>query len=350
MSNTQLAMFATEPEPSERPKRIRNIHPSVPLTPATTDPAELIAQADVVVLNTSGGKDSQAALAYVSRLAAAGGVLHHVTAVHADLGDIEWQGTRELAERQARLAGITRFEVVKANGQQGADLLQRVRLRYPKLIQKAKETGKPLAAAWPSSAARWCTSDLKRNPIRTLLTTLATEQHAGMQQRSEPIRPVRILNVLGQRAAESAARSKLAPVEIDRSASSGNRHITTWRPIHHWSDRQVWQEIAQSGLPYHPAYDWGMRRLSCRFCVLACESDLVLSARLNPAKAAEYAAVEVEVERDFKQDLSMREIVRRARELDAAGTLPQPKPGTAMAAYLGRSTTDRYLTHLAAAS
>ncbi|MDH6629371.1 hypothetical protein M2271_007207 [Streptomyces sp. LBL] len=126
----------------------------------------------------------------------------------ADLGDIEWAGTKALAEEQARLAGVHRFEVVKAKG---ADLLGRVLIRFGKLKAKAEreatEAGLDpstvkVAPAWPSSAARWCTSDVKRGPIWTLLTKLAAElSHLG--------RPVRILNCMGQRAAESAPRAKL---------------------------------------------------------------------------------------------------------------------------------------------
>ncbi|MFM9629773.1 MULTISPECIES: phosphoadenosine phosphosulfate reductase domain-containing protein [Streptomyces] len=63
----------------------------------------------------------------------------------------------------------------------------------------------------------------------------------------------------------SIARRQQAPVDIDRSASNGKRHVTTWRPIHAWADAQVWREIAESGVPYHPAYDWGNMRLSCMF-------------------------------------------------------------------------------------
>ncbi|MFD7959236.1 phosphoadenosine phosphosulfate reductase family protein [Streptomyces zaomyceticus] len=125
--------------------------------------------------------------------------------------------------------------------------------------------------AWMSSAARWCTSDTKRGPIWTFYTRLAGElAHLG--------RPVHILACIGQRAAESSNRAKLAPVEIDRSASNGLRHVTTWRPIHGWSDVDVWREVARSGLPYHEAYDWGNRRLSCVFCVRGCTSNLVNGA------------------------------------------------------------------------
>ncbi|OEJ21030.1 phosphoadenosine phosphosulfate reductase family protein [Streptomyces subrutilus] len=331
-----------------KPKRKRTVHASVPFAPPTTVPDELIQDADVVVVSSSGGNDSVAMVSYVTGRARRLGMLDKVVVVHADLGRVEWKGARELAEEQARLAGVRRFEVVRSTG---ADLLERVVLRFQKLKAKAElealEQGADpsaveVAPAWPSSAARWCTSGEKRGPIWTLYTRLVRElSHLG--------RPVRILACIGQRAAESDNRAKLAPVEIDRSASNGKRHVTTWRPIHGWSDADVWREIARSGLPYHQAYDWGNRRLSCVFCVLGCNSDLVNGARRVPELAAAYAAVEVTVGTDFKEGLSMREIIRRAEALEKElGPASQPPAGTAMAGYVGKSTTALYLGRLRA--
>ncbi|PNG16676.1 phosphoadenosine phosphosulfate reductase [Streptomyces cahuitamycinicus] len=334
-------LSASKAAPAKKARRPRKVHASVPLTPSTTIPDELIRDADWIVVSSSGGKDSQAMLSYVVRRAKALGMLHKVVVVHADLGRAEWEGTRELAELQARLSGVRRFEVVTS----GVDFLDRVEIRYGKLKAKAEKealergedpTQAKVAPAWPSSAARWCTSGEKRGPIRTLYTRLTAElAHLG--------RPVRILACIGQRAAESDQRAKLAEVEIDLGASNGKRHVTTWRPIHAWSDRKVWREIARSRLPYHPAYDWGNRRLSCVFCVLGCNNDLVNGARRVPKLAAAYAKTEVKVGADFKKGLSMQEIIRRAAALEATeGPAARPPVGTAMAAHVGRAMTAKY--------
>ncbi|MEE1764462.1 phosphoadenosine phosphosulfate reductase family protein [Streptomyces sp. SP18BB07] len=334
--------------PAKKARRPRKVHASVPLMPSTTVPDKLIREADWVVVSSSGGKDSQAMLWYVVRRAKALGMLDKVVVVHADLGRVEWEGTRELAELQALLAGVRRFEVVQASG---ADLLDRVEIRYGKLKAKAEKeavergedpTTAKVPPAWPSSAARWCTPDAKRGPIRTLYTRLTAElTHLG--------RPVRILECIGQRAAESSQRAKLAEVEINQGASNGRRHVTTWRPIHAWSDRKVWREIARSRLPYHPAYDWGNRRLSCVFCVLGCNSDLVNGARRVPELAAAYAETEVKVGADFKKGLSMREIIRRAQALEEAeGPAARPPMGTAMAEHIGWAETNKYRNRRAA--
>ncbi|MFI1012579.1 phosphoadenosine phosphosulfate reductase family protein [Streptomyces sp. NPDC020965] len=342
--SAQLTLFTDIATAPKRP-RARRTHPSVPDLPATTLPAALLRAADWILLNSSGGKDSQAMASHVCALAAKLGLLHRVVVVHADLGDIEWEGTRKLAADQARRLGV-RFEVVRA---EGGDLLARTVARFFKLKARAEKEARDqgldpaavkIAPAWPSSAARWCTSDLKRGPIRKLITRLVAEL-------GDLGRPARILSCMGQRAAESAPRAKLAPVEIDRPASSGKRHVTVWRPIHGWSDAEVWKEIARSGLPYHEAYDWGMSRLSCSFCVLGCEADVVLAARLRPMKAAEFVAVERSVGTDFKHGLSMREIVERAKALDAEhGELRRPPRGTALSGYIGKNATRKYLARV----
>ncbi|MFD7972969.1 phosphoadenosine phosphosulfate reductase domain-containing protein [Streptomyces clavifer] len=70
-------------------------------------------------------------------------------------------------------------------------------------------------------------------------------------------RPVRILNCMGMRAEESPARMKRTMLELDQGASNGKRTVYTWLPLHTWTVKRVWSEIARSGLPYSPVYDWG---------------------------------------------------------------------------------------------
>lgn len=244
---------------------------------------------DVLLLNTSGGKDSQAMLDYVVELADRAGVRHAVTAVHADLGRMEWEGTRELAIAQAATYGV-RTVVVSRNG---GDLLSYIEAR-----------GK-----FPDAARRYCTSDFKRGPVLTAMTAL-------VRQLGLP-RQARILNCMGMRAQESKARAKKPPFAHDNRASNGKRHVDTWLPIHSWTVEQVWDRIVVSGVPYHPAYDLGMPRLSCSFCVLASQGALIRAAQLRPELAGEYATVEAKIGHDFRQGLPMRRIIELAATTEA---------------------------------
>ena len=211
---------------------------------------------DLILLNTSGGKDSQAMIDHVIRLARAAGVSERVIAVHCDLGRVEWHGTRELAELQARHYGI-RFEVVR---KPGGDLLDYIEHR-----------GK-----WPSSTARYCTSDFKRGPVRVLMTRLVAERW------SKGGRPIRILNCMGLRAEESPARAKRAAFSYDaRASNKTKRHVDEWLPIHDWTEQDVWTAIRKAGVPHHWAYDLGMPRLSCVFCIFAPRPALLIAAQHN---------------------------------------------------------------------
>lgn len=250
---------------------------------------------DVILVNSSGGKDSQAMLDYVVELAREAGVADRIVVVHCDLGRVEWKGTAELAEEQAKHYGA-RF--VKVGRPQG-DLLDHVEKR-----------GK-----WPSSAARYCTSDHKRGQVYKVLTMLADEvRKTGKSQ-------ARILNCLGLRADESPMRAKKVAFEFDESASNGRRSVDTWLPIHEWTVEQVWTRIKKSGVRWHNAYDLGMPRLSCCFCVMGNRDSLLLAGHHNRELLDQYVAVEQKINHTFKKGLPILQI----REAVERGEMPKGK-------------------------
>lgn len=257
MSATQAALFAD--------------------VPAVPD----LADYDVILVASSAGKDSQAMLDCVAELARATGVEDRITVLHNDLGEVEWPGTAELAAEQAAHYGY-RFEM--RHRTQGL-LLEQIEAR----------------GMWPSAKARYCTSDQKRGPARKLITQLVSE--LGLT------RQARVLYCLGLRAEESSGRARKPVLAVDPSASSGVREVTVWHPILGWSEDEVWDRIRESGVRYHWAYDRGMKRLSCSFCVLASREDLECAARLRPDMAARYVELEARMGHQFKADLSMAEIV-----------------------------------------
>ncbi|HEU5105889.1 MAG TPA: phosphoadenosine phosphosulfate reductase family protein [Solirubrobacterales bacterium] len=249
-----------------------------------------LAAYDVILLNSSAGKDSMASLDVIATESARQGVLDRVVVGHADLGRAEWAGTRELAREQAERYGL-RFFVVAARG---PDLLERVERR----------------GMWPSPQQRWCTSDLKRGPLRRLMTQLVREH----REQAGGVR-VRLLNVMGMRAQESPARARKPVSRVDPGASNGRREVTDFLPLLEWSEEEVWERIGASRIAdlVHPAYAAGMPRLSCRFCILAPKSALVTSARLNPDLAQEYLRVEQGTGHRFRMDCSMAEVIEAAR-------------------------------------
>lgn len=244
--------------------------------------APALASYDVILVNSSAGKDSQAMLDYVIELADAAGVRDRVVVVHCDLGEVEWHGTRELAEEHAAHYGV-RFEIVR----RGQGLLDQVAAR----------------GMWPDNKNRYCTSDHKRDQVAPLMTRLARElREAGLA------RPVRILNCQGIRAEESPEREKKTPFQVDRRATNGRKHVDLWYPIFAWSLATVWARCLQAGTRHHYAYDLGMSRLSCCFCIFAPKHALELAGRHNPALLDRYVAVEAAIGHTFRKDLTLASV------------------------------------------
>jgi 3'-phosphoadenosine 5'-phosphosulfate sulfotransferase (PAPS reductase)/FAD synthetase len=291
---------------------------------------------DVIIVNSSAGKDSEAMLAWLVELCDAQGVPRdRLVVVYADLGRVVHPGTRELAWAQARHFGL-RFVVVARR----EDLLAQIGAR----AQRLREQGKADQTPWPSNNARYCTSDQKTSQVAKFMTKVVDEHraagHAG---------PVRILNCLGIRAEESPARAKKAPFGYDpanwsqapvaaRAASPARpargarparpatpavpgrpgvqhskRIVHRWLPIFDWSTPRVWQQIGRHGLPWHPAYR-RLSRLSCVFCVLAGRRELTVAAQMYPELAGEYAALERRVGHPFKESVSMAQLMADAED------------------------------------
>lgn len=242
-----------------------------------------LASYDVVLVNSSAGKDSQAMLDLVHERAVLAGVQDRVVVVHADVWRAEWDGTAELAEEQARRYSV-RFV---ATSREQDDLLG-----YAERRRK-----------WPSSGARWCTSEFKRAPVYKVMTALTREVLSKGAKRA------RILNCLGLRAQESPGRAKKPALSFDARASNGRRHVDTWLPVHSWTEEQVWERIRTSGIPHHRAYDLGMKRLSCVFCIFAGRDALLLAGRHNRPLLEEYVRVEREIGHTFKRHLPIAEIL-----------------------------------------
>lgn len=274
---------------------------------------------DWIVVNSSGGKDSQAMLDLVCQRAEAEGVLSRVVVVHADLGRVEWRGTREIAQAQAAFYGVKWRVVRRTLG----DLLEHVEARHELLVAQ----GKADTPAWPSSKARYCTSDHKRAQVHTLFTSLVTQTRLdrGLGHYKKPDEAqVRILNCLGMRAEESPKRSKMLPLEPDTEASNGKREVVRWLPLHRWSEDQVWERLrsCRSKDLVHYAYGLGMPRVSCCFCVMAPREALVIAGRHNPELLAEYVRVEEKIGHKFRQNLTMAEV----QEAVLAGECPKEVP------------------------
>lgn len=217
------------------------------------------------VVNHSGGKDSQAMLIKLLEVIPR----HQLVVVHAALGEVEWKGALELAEKQATDAGLT-FIVAHAV----KTFLEMVEHRF--LVRPD-----PNSPCWPSADNRQCTSDLKRGPIER-----EVRRHAKANGFTT------IVSCMGIRAQESTARSKQQPFRKNERGSVAGRTWYEWLPIFRISTEEVWATIRDAGQQPHWAYAEGNDRLSCVFCIFGSKKDLKNGRRLRPELFAKYVEIE----------------------------------------------------------
>jgi 3'-phosphoadenosine 5'-phosphosulfate sulfotransferase (PAPS reductase)/FAD synthetase len=126
---------------------------------------------------------------------------------------------------------------------------------------------------------------------------------------------------MGLRAEESPARARRRPFERDVRASNGKRLVDVWLPLHSWTVDQVWQRIRASGVRHHPAYDLGIPRLSCCFCIFSPRSALLLAGKHNPELLAEYVAVERRIGHRFRMELSLASVQQALADGEEPGPI-----------------------------
>lgn len=210
----------------------------------------LIERGAMFFVNHSGGKDSQAMFHFVHRHVPK----EQIIVVHALLPDVEWDGVEEHVRN-------TVFDIPVLTCKSRRTLLQMIEER----------------GMFPSPKNRQCTSDLKRGPIeRTIRST-------GHKL---------IVNCMGMRAQESSGRSKLATFKFSERNSKAGREWYDWLPIHDWLIEDVFDYIRLNGQKPHWAYEKGMTRLSCCFCIMSSKQDLTTAAKLNPGLYAKYVNLE----------------------------------------------------------
>lgn len=224
--------------------------------PISTDPiiTDLLRQNAAVAIGVSGGKDSQAAalaiFRHLDRIEHDGPRL----LIHADLGSVEWKDSLPACERLASFLGS---ELVVVRRKQGG-LMEQWETRWRSNVLRYENLSTvTLVPCWSTPRMRFCTSAQKTAQI-----------HSELKRR---FKGMPIVSVIGIRRDESSQRARAEVADRDKATG-----IWTWRPILDWSASIVFSEIDASRLDPHPAYrQFGMSRVSCRFCIMSSLADLM---------------------------------------------------------------------------
>lgn len=259
-----------------------------------------LASYDTIIVAFSGGKDS---LACVLALLEQGALKDRIELWHHDVdgeesaqpGLMDWPVTRSYCRAVAKALGLPIYYSWKTGGFERE--MNRQDARTAPMVWEnpdgtrgtAGGTGGKLSTRrrFPQVSAdlsvRWCSAYLKIDVCKAAICGQAR------------FKGKRTLVVSGERAAESSARAKYATFEADATHRPGkvaNRHVDRLRPVHAWSDAEVWACIERSKIAPHPAYVLGWGRVSCMSCIFGSPNQWASVRALAPAAFERVAAYE----------------------------------------------------------
>jgi 3'-phosphoadenosine 5'-phosphosulfate sulfotransferase (PAPS reductase)/FAD synthetase len=131
---------------------------------------------------------------------------------------------------------------------------------------------------FPSRIRRFCTDELKVKPLQK---HLQARMDAGDD----------VLNVVGIRAEESDARSRLPEWEWQEGFD-----CQVWRPILRWTLDDVVAIHARHGLTPNPLYLRGVKRVGCWPCINCSKSEIRFMAQTDPHRVVRLRVLESNVE------------------------------------------------------
>lgn len=248
------------------------------------------------IISVSGGKDSTALL-----LLAIERKPENLQAVFADTGN-EHPQTYDYVRYLEQATGVP-IRWVKADFTADIERKRRyVAQKWPdkgvrsEVIERAmaalKPTGNPFLdlciwkGRFPSTKARFCSEELKRNPI--------------IEQVQMPLLEAghKVISWQGVRADESPSRAKLPEWE---DVGGG---LWNYRPILQWTAEQCFAMHKKHGIDHNPLYEQGMGRVGCMPCIHARKDELLEISRRFPAEIERIAEWERAVAQASKRGMA----------------------------------------------
>lgn len=124
---------------------------------------------------------------------------------------------------------------------------------------------------FPSTKARFCSEELKRNPI------IEQVQLPLMEMGHD------VVSWQGVRADESLARRHLAERECKQRMANG-AELWNYRPILKWTAQDCFDMHKKHGIQHNPLYEQGMGRVGCMPCIHARKDEMLEISKRFPAE------------------------------------------------------------------
>ncbi len=251
---------------------------------------------DVYVVAFSGGKDSLACLLYLLSI---GVPRDRIELWHHDIDGregsrlMDWACTRDYCRKVALAFGVPIYFSWKVGGFE-REMLRKdtatapIAYETPDGVRYAGGNGKPntrlkFPQVSPDLTVRWCSAYLKID-----VCAAAIRGQARFANK-------RVLVITGERAEESTSRARykvFEPHRADLRNGRTPRYVDQWRPVHAWSEAQVWEIIRRYAVNPHPAYRIGWGRVSCAACIFGSPNQWASLRAVNPSQFNGVAAHE----------------------------------------------------------
>lgn len=145
-----------------------------------------------------------------------------------------------------------------------------------------------LKGRFPSVKTRFCTKDLKLEPLKNFYKSLLLEGNT-------------VISWSGERAEESLARSKKPVKEVLFKTNEGI--VYTYRPILRWKEADCFAILKRYGIKSNPLYEQGFNRVGCFPCVMCRKAEIKLIHELYPEVFEKLAQWELAVSKTNKNGL-----------------------------------------------